>query len=257
MPNWVANKVVITGDKDTIATVKAQLCKPYASHHWDIMSESVSHDTVEGDFLLWNIVQPTNLPVYYEYAKRMKEAEDRKNAVTNTVKQTSPEDVVGMLQEGLNSITPEDMSNFAQKFEEDVRIGQDWYHWNIRNWGTKWEISDSTLVKAEDERLEYVFDTAWSPPVPALDELAACYPSLIITLACIDEGDCFALEMHWENRKRQYESELSITHGLKEDFYGECYACSNGNENDPELEDYRKELRCAEFNTKIEIEGVI
>jgi hypothetical protein len=67
----------------------------------------------------------------------------------------------------------------------------------------------------------------------------------------------FAGEVHWQNKKMVQELALDITHGLKEDMYGYCYACSDGNENDPELEDYRKELRCADFKATIEIEGAI
>lgn len=257
MPNWVTQRLVITGDKEAIASVKAQLSKPYTSHHWEHETNSIGHRVIEGDFLLWNIIQPTNLEVYYEYAKFIEKAEAKKAQPDEDTKQTSPEDVVGMLQERINSITPEDFSNFAQQFQEDVSIGQDWYHWNIRNWGTKWELNGSFMEKDTETELIYCFDTAWSPIVPALDELSACYPSLVMTLRFIDEGDGFAGEAHWANRKRVYETDLNINHGLKEEMYGECWICSGGNENDPELEEYRKELRCAEFTAKLEIEGVL
>lgn len=251
MPNWVTQRLVITGDKEAIASVKAQLSKPYTSHHWDFESKSIGHRVIEGDFLLWNIIQPTNLEVYYDYAKLIADEEARQD---KPVKQNSVDDVVGMIQERLDSITQEDFTNFAQQFHKDVSIGQDWYHWNIRNWGTKWEISHAFLETDRDIQLGYCFESAWSPIVPALNELAACYPSLVMTLRFIDEGDGFAGEMHWANRELTYEAELDITHGLKEEMYGECWACSGGNENDPELEEYRTNLRCAEFNTKIEIE---
>ena len=41
-----------------------------------------------------------------------------------------------------------------------------WYHWNITNWGTKWDITaDSVdMEHIDSEILELEFDTAWSPP---------------------------------------------------------------------------------------------
>ena len=41
-----------------------------------------------------------------------------------------------------------------------------WYHWNIQNWGTKWDITaDSVdMEHIDSEILELEFDTAWSPP---------------------------------------------------------------------------------------------
>ena len=41
-----------------------------------------------------------------------------------------------------------------------------WYHWNIQNWGTKWDITaDAVDVDQYDsEVIELEFDTAWSPP---------------------------------------------------------------------------------------------
>ena len=41
-----------------------------------------------------------------------------------------------------------------------------WYHWNITNWGTKWDITaEQVEIEYEDsEQLEVSFDTAWAPP---------------------------------------------------------------------------------------------
>ena len=45
---------------------------------------------------------------------------------------------------------------------------QDWYQWNINNWGTKWDISDVYIDNAaEPDSIEFSFSTAWAPPVEA------------------------------------------------------------------------------------------
>ena len=53
-----------------------------------------------------------------------------------------------------------------------------WYHWNIQNWGTKWDITaESVDVGYEDsEQLELTFDTAWSPPEPICKRLREMFP---------------------------------------------------------------------------------
>jgi hypothetical protein len=45
---------------------------------------------------------------------------------------------------------------------------QDWYMWNINNWGTKWPLSDVHIDNsAEPDSIEFSFCTAWAPPVEA------------------------------------------------------------------------------------------
>ena len=45
---------------------------------------------------------------------------------------------------------------------------QDWYMWNVNNWGTKWDIND-VYIDNDDEAdsIEFTFSTAWAPPVEA------------------------------------------------------------------------------------------
>ena len=40
---------------------------------------------------------------------------------------------------------------------------QDWYDWNINNWGTKWEASVYDFDRIDDYTIKINFDTAWGP----------------------------------------------------------------------------------------------
>lgn len=70
-----------------------------------------------------------------------------------------------------------------------------WYNFNNREWGTKWDIAVSDDEKYSDTSLEtnsatliaYRFNTAWSPPISAFDTLAQQYPNLEITLEWEEE----------------------------------------------------------------------
>ena len=51
--------------------------------------------------------------------------------------------------------------------------------WNIENWGTKW---DALRVEVEDAKeygyVNYLFETAYSPPLPYFEALVAKWPDL-------------------------------------------------------------------------------
>ena len=40
-----------------------------------------------------------------------------------------------------------------------------WYDWNITNWGTKWEASIIDWERLGDNEIYVSFDSAWSPPI--------------------------------------------------------------------------------------------
>jgi len=66
-----------------------------------------------------------------------------------------------------NLITPSDM--------ESYRDGDNWYNWNIVNWGTKWnayyvEVDDK--IDSDHPFLGYSFTTAWSEPIGVILALA-------------------------------------------------------------------------------------
>lgn len=55
---------------------------------------------------------------------------------------------------------------------------ENWYAWNIENWGTKSDANISTpadlhhdIERIDDETLQVRFDTAWSPPIAFYDFL--------------------------------------------------------------------------------------
>src|SRR5271155_1321112 len=51
-----------------------------------------------------------------------------------------------------------------------------WYDWRLDQWGTKWNVDDP-VVSDEGNALTITFDTAWSPPLPIFEKLAAMFPT--------------------------------------------------------------------------------
>ncbi|NDA95661.1 MAG: hypothetical protein EBY03_05945 [Actinobacteria bacterium] len=73
--------------------------------------------------------------------------------------------------------------------------GNCWYDWNVRNWGTKWDVAvhdndkypDTELHEESTTVLGYKFNTAWSPPIEAITKLSEQYPSLEMNLIATEE----------------------------------------------------------------------
>lgn len=40
---------------------------------------------------------------------------------------------------------------------------ENWYSWNVNNWGTKWDVTPYSWER-DGNRISMNFDTAWSPP---------------------------------------------------------------------------------------------
>jgi hypothetical protein len=63
----------------------------------------------------------------------------------------------------------------------------DWYDWNCVHWGTKWDAAYGHLTETKSS-LVYGFETAWSPPEPAVLEMSKQYPKLKFNLRFYEGG---------------------------------------------------------------------
>jgi len=78
-----------------------------------------------------------------------------------------------------------------------------WYDWNVTNWGSKWDTNDSQRYDKEWEEgvVKYQFDTAWSPIVQVIEELAKQYPKLLLTYTYYESGSDFWGEHEYKKGK--------------------------------------------------------
>lgn len=109
----------------------------------------------------------------------------------------------------LNTITitgPHDeLERFASRFteDEDGDISlldtfhpfpdgiDDWYGWCVDNWGTKWPDKSRRVAKDQTDRLVFIGDTAWSPPIRGLATIAEDWPALTFSITYDEPGMCF------------------------------------------------------------------
>jgi hypothetical protein len=59
-----------------------------------------------------------------------------------------------------------------------------WYDWNTKNWGTKWDCYDH---RSDDDFGSIIFYTAWSTPMYALGELSRLFNDVTIEVRYADE----------------------------------------------------------------------
>jgi hypothetical protein len=159
MPNWCYNSLTIEGNAEDISAIKAQLNTPFQREHenWNPTTRQMEITTSAYSnpvFAFWNIIKPTNLEAYNQ------------------------------------------QDDFSKPIEERLKfIGDNWYDWNVRNWGTKWDVAvpdndsyhETEIIEEWSDRLIYSFNTAWSPPAPAIENLSSQYPNLTFTLSFEEE----------------------------------------------------------------------
>jgi len=172
MPNWVFNSLVVSGEQSELDKMVAQLNQPFEKHfpeskfnqetkEWEHFPDVQVYDNPV--FAFWNIVKPTDLEAYYE--------RDTFKGNVNIKK-----DADGKF----------DNDSFMQEFVRSMKEDQDWYHWNCRNWGTKWDVAvvnnreyaDTQMTITDDGDVMYHFQTAWSPVGEVLIKLSEQYPTL-------------------------------------------------------------------------------
>ena len=162
MPNWVYNGLTIEGNPDQVKSLIKQMNKPYVysvEPLGDLSFGIKQRKYVNPIFSFHNI---------YSY----------KDA--------------GITDEQYHS-----QPVFPEKFDLAFE-GNDWYNFNTREWGTKWDVAVSdddkysnTSIQESENGDNYVvyynFETAWSRPLGAIEKLSAQYPTLLFTLSYEEE----------------------------------------------------------------------
>ena len=159
MPNWVYNGLTVEGNPESVKKMMEQLNQPFTMMH-------DTWDVSTNSFMKKNTLY--SYPVF---------------AFWNIIK---PTDLDAYQKQPAPATLPMDFS------------GDDWYNWNVRNWGTKWDVAvsstdqhpDTTMMETangDNHVVYYNFETAWSRPMPALINLSSQYPDLLFTLSYEEE----------------------------------------------------------------------
>jgi len=167
MPNWVYNGLTIKGNPDEVNKLVEQMNKPFQQIHdsWNV--ETHQHEKKVS-------LYPNPIFAFHNIYSH------RDHSITDEEYLKQPDHSLPIAE--------------AMKHETN-----DWYNFNNREWGTKWDVAVSEEDKYPETYMEgplpngdnlvvyYNFNTAWSRPLPALQKLSAQYPTLLFTLSYEEE----------------------------------------------------------------------
>jgi len=170
MPNWVYNGLTIEGNVDQVNKLVEQMNTPFVDYieaNGDLSFGIKQRKYVNPIFSFRNIIAPTDLEAYKQQPARA------------DVDINSPD--------------------WWAKTMEVSAVDNSWYNWNIRNWGTKWDVAVAEDEKYPETYMEgpvangdnlvvyYNFNTAWGVAEQALTNLSSQYPNLLFTLSYEEE----------------------------------------------------------------------
>jgi hypothetical protein len=131
-----------------------------------------------------------------------------------------------------------------------------WYNFNVREWGTKWDARDVDLLEEHKTSLHYKFDTAWSPPTPVIEKLAQQNPNLNITLEYREEQG-WGGEVAFTGSFVEVIKEWDVPDSHAEEVaanYGDCWKCENFDGDYSDLyQDCPESLKPIELHAKQEL----
>ena len=122
------------------------------------------------------------------------EVDELVNAVTNG-KSAFSLNQLAKVPEALSSASSPERDEDRVQINLDTYGAKDWYDWCNKNWGTKWDVEAEIVLDETSPMLpgnrtvKFQFDSAWSPPLPVYDVLAARFPNTNIYV-CWDETGC-------------------------------------------------------------------
>lgn len=175
MPNWCMNELEVSGETSEVKR-----------------------------FVFANLGLPAKYPaVYSPNGKCISPAVNETEAFFcfNALVPTPPE----VLKLGYDAHDKISKSAFERALSGQTDGILDGYHWNIANWGTKWDIysdhiSPETMGWTEGSgSIRFGFETAWSPPVYWFKKVAEKFPSLSMKLHYEEPGCYFAGNLISEN----------------------------------------------------------
>lgn len=103
----------------------------------------------------------------------------------------------------------------------------DWYNWNIQNWGTKWDVEAEILYVHEDEEepdtvsVSLRFSSAWSPPIAAFVDWDK---AISVSLEYFESGIMFGGVTEFRHGSRVSESYADTLHNIAKlsDWHNDC-----------------------------------
>lgn len=194
MPNWVTNKLTITGPNSAEVMKSLVTLNEEKEYQFDfnkitpmpeelnIISGSVTQRAID---IYLSFLNPDNKNIGvensdYELFNKQKQLLKTGSRFGNHRDNLTLEQI----NETLNNLSNEEGIKTLDEFIEYGKKAllniekfgfQDWYSWSIENWGTKWNACHN-IYDVENTPSEIVFDTAWGNVSDLILKLSTMFP---------------------------------------------------------------------------------
>ena len=183
MPNWVITKIYITGPEDKIKEFEGKCLRPNRGEDGEFQRTFSFNRIKERPEELTNTISPSPKPE----VRKVKDMQGNEIVVEVYRDIINDWDIQSSISRGeippepipCNNATPDQQEELRQKYGSS-----NWYDWNLDNWGTKWDCSDSHYTE-EDKILQ--FQTAWACPEKIIAEMKLVFPDLRFDGSYADE----------------------------------------------------------------------
>ena len=201
MPNWCSNNLYIKGDPTELAEFVARVTlsdegKENRGQRIDILGSLYPtpqelKDTSAGSYT----AEP-----HPNWANLLKNGE--------------------ITQEWHDELVRKNAEGYARAQANRKKYGYaDWYDWNNAKWGTKWGDCETFLSgDPKDGSIEFIFNSAWAPPIEGIAHITTLFPNLSFALSYIEEGMDFYGLTTFDEDGDYFDNCLSVTdiEGVKE-----------------------------------------
>lgn len=137
-------------------------------------------------------------------------------------------------QEALDSGEYWETNGFV-KGERKGDTPNNWYNFNRREWGTKWDTYDLYAERQSDTKWRASFSSAWSPPVPVFEAMVEQHPELEFEFYWEEEqgwgGEAIGAGGHFSITK---EWDIPNSHADHDALGKECDMCVTWYPDNPE-----------------------
>ena len=90
----------------------------------------------------------------------------------NTIRIRGPKREIDKFENHLNETDGKEWFSYFVKPDHELKYDE-WYGWNIENYGCKWNCDAIDWFREDDETMSFTFDSPWGPPI-ALYENIEC-----------------------------------------------------------------------------------
>ena len=252
MPNWVRNRVVALNPQelkkhiiDESGAVDFNMVIPMPND-LEITSGSYSYEAQNSIYFSEYTKQKIEkqvkvdklLAVHYDSNKTQQEFLDEcleDNKILAEIRKIKSLKLRGENKTSASNVA-EAYDTFIKGYFNVQRYGsKDWYDWRIKNWGTKWNASDSSF---DEETGVIEFDTAWSMPENIFRALSHFTP-LRVVYADEDLGSNCGMEDYFvdEDGNEHLEVVMEGSVELANDTWGYSHISVYDSEVDDWIED--------------------